>query len=113
MLIDVPTPRLPRDFFLTGEGFKNIKTNGWWFGLNRQVGWLLIWLKSARRTITQEGYHYAARQRAVEHLIRAGGFQIAKNPAEFLNGTNVSDLQGLRSPDKGHPRYSWWLLRKL
>jgi SAM-dependent methyltransferase len=101
LLIDVPRPFYVFSMLARLEGLRNIPKNGLRFGLDRQLGWMLIWLRSAFAASLRPKKNYAVRRAVVDAVIKSHGFEISPL------STAVEQLS-VRLGYRKHT--SWWLL---
>jgi len=112
ILFNTFSPAMTRHKMTSLEGLRYIQSNGWRFALDRQLGWIILWLLSSRGSIERGGRrHYATQAHAVERLFESKGFQIEYDPARLMRTTNVGLLPGYPN-DPRVPEYHWWCVRK-
>lgn len=112
LLCNVPTQYMVGGHFWGGEGFTQMKILGWRAGLDRQLGWLLQWLRALGRSRIVAGQkYYAVSARAVERLASAHGFSIVEDTQSILQKTRLGEFPGYRNENPARPRYAWWLMR--
>jgi SAM-dependent methyltransferase len=94
------------------EAFQHIRSNGLRFALDRQIGWVVQWLRSLRGSIERSKRYYAVPRAAVAQLIEAKGFRIVMDPDELLAKTRIGSLPAYANADRDRPHHLWWLVAK-
>src|SRR5262245_56990688 len=104
ILFNTFSPAMVRHKVTSFEGLRYIRSNGWRFALDRQLGWIIQWLLSFRSSIDRGQRYYATQPRAVERLLANNGFQIEYNTEMLMAKCSVELLPAYRN-DPNVPDY--------
>jgi cyclopropane fatty-acyl-phospholipid synthase-like methyltransferase len=112
ILFNTFAPELVMDQLTSFEGLRYIRSHGVWFAIDRQIGWIMQWLRSFRASIERGKRYYAVPRAAVAQLIEAKGFRIVMGPDDVLAKSRIASLPAYANPDRTRPHYLWWLVTR-